>query len=234
MQPFHVRLAIFVLLCLTFLACGGGGGGGGGGGVSVNLQPSSATVGRNGQVAFTATVSNATDRSVTWSATGGTISPTGSNSATYTAPNSDGAFTVTATSTEDPTKSDSSTVTVVVGVATVTGRVIRSTTSTGIAGVIVEFRDNTGAAVQTATTNSSGNFSSAVPLTAVRFHIQNSSIPAGFYKQYNYNSLRYATTIATCSAPLPALSEGANTPLLTDLVIAPTTTPPPPPPNGCQ
>jgi len=233
MRSIEVRLTVFVLLCLTFLACGGGGGGGGGGGLSVNLQPASATVGRNGQVNFTATVSNASNPDVTWSASTGSITPTGVGTATYTAPNAAATATVTATSVEDNTKSDSSTVTVVVGVATVTGKVVRSGSSLGLANVIIEFRDAGGATVATVTTNGSGNFSAGVPTTATRFHVRNSTVPSGYYKQYTYDGLRYTTLETTCSAPLPSLSEGTSTALASEIAFSPTSNPPPPPPNGC-
>jgi hypothetical protein len=233
MSWLQVRLLLLALLGLCFLACGGGGGGGGGGGIQVDLQPSSATVGRNGQVNFVATVQNSADQNVSWTASAGSIAPTGPNTATYTAPNSAATATVTATSVADPTRADSSTVNVVAGVATVTGRVVQQNSSFGIGGIVVEFRDSSGATVATATTNSSGNFSAAVPTSAVRFHLRNSSIPFSYYKQFTYNSLRYATTISTCSAPLPSLSEGGNFPLATTIALPPSSGPPPPPPNGC-
>ncbi len=231
MRLLQARIVVLVLLAVCFLAYSGGRGGAGG--VSVNLSPSSTTVGRNGQVNFVATVSNATNQNVTWAISAGSINPTGVGTATFTAPNAAASVSVTATSVEDPSKSDSSTVTVVVGVATVTGRILRSGSSLGLANIVVEFRDNTGATVATATSNSSGNFSAAVPTAAVRFHLRNSTMPAGYYKQFNYDSMRYATTIATCSAPLPALTEGQSSALNTNITVAPTSQPPPPPPNGC-
>lgn len=225
---------MLLAFCLVFLACGGGGGGGGGGeSVSVSLSPGSSTVGLNGQVLFVATVSNSTNPAVTWSSTSGTITPTGDRTATFTAPNFETQATVTAASVADPTKTDSSVVTVQQGVATVTGQVLRQSSSLGLSGVVVEFRDNTGTVLATATTNSFGNFSAAVPVAAVRFHLQNATVPVGYYKQFNYDGMRFATTITTCSAPLPALTEGVTTPLATTITVPATTGPPPPPPNGC-
>jgi uncharacterized protein YjdB len=77
--------------------------------VAVTVLPSSATVVAGAQQQFSATVFNATNTSVTWIATGGTISSTGA----YTAGGTPGTFSVTATSVQDPTKSNSATVTVV-------------------------------------------------------------------------------------------------------------------------
>src|SRR5215472_15345935 len=53
---------------------------------------------------ITASVANSSNTAVTWSADGGTLSGTG-NTITYTAPATEGTYTVTATSQADPTKS---------------------------------------------------------------------------------------------------------------------------------
>lgn len=100
----------------------GGVGGGTGGGkteapgqvgkiLSVSISPTTAEVLVNGTQAFTATVTNATNTSVTWSATCGTFGGTGSP-VTWTAPATAGSCTVTATSVADGTKSAAATVTV--------------------------------------------------------------------------------------------------------------------------
>src|SRR6185295_18666562 len=81
---------------------------GSGPGVQVTISPTSASVATGATKQFTATVANATDTGVTWTATGGTISSSG----LYTAGTTPGTFSVTATSMLDPTKSASSTVTV--------------------------------------------------------------------------------------------------------------------------
>jgi hypothetical protein len=57
---------------------------------------------------FTATVTGATDPTVTWTTSAGTIDQAGN----YTAPQTLGSYTVTATSNEDPTSLDTATVTV--------------------------------------------------------------------------------------------------------------------------
>jgi hypothetical protein len=92
--------------------------------VSVDVQPATASVQTGATQHFTATVSNATDTTVTWSVSGtgcagaacGTINASGD----YTAPGavpSPATVTVTATSVEDPTKSDTATVTITAPVA---------------------------------------------------------------------------------------------------------------------
>ena len=76
--------------------------------VSVSISPASAAIFTSGTQQFTATVTNATNTAVTWSATGGTISSSG----LYTAGTTAGSFTVTATSVQDSTKSATAAITI--------------------------------------------------------------------------------------------------------------------------
>lgn len=85
--------------------------------VEVAVAPNSATFAAGEIRQFTASVQNANDPSVTWSASGGTITAGG----LYTAGTAPGTYAVTATSVEDPSKSASATV-VIVGGGTIFGR----------------------------------------------------------------------------------------------------------------
>lgn len=76
--------------------------------VTVTIDPTSASLFTGGTQQFTANVSNASNTSVTWTASGGVVSSTGF----YTAPATAGTYTVTARSDQDTTKSASATVTV--------------------------------------------------------------------------------------------------------------------------
>ncbi len=76
--------------------------------VSVSVSPTSTSLFTGGTQQFSATVSNAANTAVTWTATGGTISSSGF----YTAGSTAGSFSVTATSVQDTTKSASATVTI--------------------------------------------------------------------------------------------------------------------------
>lgn len=76
--------------------------------VSVSISPANATIQTGTSQQFTATVSGSSNSSVTWSATGGTVSTAG----LYTAPSATGTYTVTAKSVADTTKTASATVTV--------------------------------------------------------------------------------------------------------------------------
>ena len=76
--------------------------------VSISLTPSTSTIVAGGSVQFSATVSGSSNSAVTWSVTGGSISPSG----LFTAPSTAGTYTVKATSAADSTKSATSSVTV--------------------------------------------------------------------------------------------------------------------------
>ena len=76
--------------------------------VKVAIRPQSVNLAPAGSQQFTATLTHATDTTVTWTATGGAIDPQGF----YIAGNTPGTFSVTATSVEQPTKSASATVTI--------------------------------------------------------------------------------------------------------------------------
>ncbi|MFQ3587717.1 MAG: hypothetical protein SNJ74_01185 [Fimbriimonadaceae bacterium] len=232
-----VPISVFALLALVLAACGGGGGGGGTStpAVTVTVQPTDVTVGPGSVVTYLATVANGTLNSVTWSSTGGSIVPTGATTASFTAPTTAGTYVVTATSTDDPTRSVSHSVTVATGATTanVTGRVVRSASTVGIANVVVRFYTSTGAQVGQATTNATGNFSAVLPTTATRFHVIDSAALAGFYRQYSFNSQSYSILIPDCRAPLPALTVGSSVSLPTTISLLPNSGPPPPPPSGC-
>jgi hypothetical protein len=77
-------------------------------GVSVTINPSSASVQTGSPQQFSATVTGTTNTSVSWTATGGTISTSG----LYTAGNTAGSYSVTATSVADISKYATASVTV--------------------------------------------------------------------------------------------------------------------------
>ena len=112
----RLRDLVPMVVLMAVFGCGGGGGGGGGNPVSVSVSPPSANLTPGGTQQFTATVTNAANTAVTWSVdsqNGGTITQAG----LYTAPGAAGTYTVRATSVQDPTKSDTSSVTVAANVA---------------------------------------------------------------------------------------------------------------------
>jgi hypothetical protein len=76
---------------------------------SVTISPLTPTIFTGGALQFNATVTGMANTSVTWTATGGSISTSG----LYTAGNAAGTFSVTATSVQDTTKSASTSVSVV-------------------------------------------------------------------------------------------------------------------------
>jgi len=74
----------------------------------VTISPTSTTIFAGGTQQFTATVANASNTAVTWTATGGTISSAG----LFTAGATTGSFSATATSVQDSTKSATAAITI--------------------------------------------------------------------------------------------------------------------------
>jgi hypothetical protein len=81
------------------------------GDLRIAVSPENASVASGGTVVYSAQVQHGSAL-VTWTATGGTITPGPSATATYTAGTTPGLFSVTATSTDDPTQSQTVAVTV--------------------------------------------------------------------------------------------------------------------------
>lgn len=100
-KGFTIRLAAVVLGLAIIFGCGGGGGGGtsggGGGGTNngVNLTPNNASLAFGQTLNITGTVPGQSNQVIQWSTTGGTITPTGASSATFTAPGTAGTYVVT-------------------------------------------------------------------------------------------------------------------------------------------
>ncbi|MCC6244869.1 MAG: hypothetical protein IT353_18625 [Gemmatimonadaceae bacterium] len=105
------RLTSVVLLMSLAAGCGGGDSVAPAP-VAVTITPTTATVNAGGTQDFSATVANATNSSINWTTTGGTLSATTGASVTFTAPLTGGPFTITATSAADATKSAAATVSV--------------------------------------------------------------------------------------------------------------------------
>ncbi len=205
--------------------------------IGISISPATASVGANGTLNFTATVTGAGNTAVTWTANRGTITSTSSTRALYTAPASTGFATVTATSVADVSRRATANLTITASTgnnARVNGRVVNSESSVGIAGVSVVFYNSGGLAVAQIVTGANGTFSATVPTTARRFHLDKTTIPTGFYGAFEFDAKRYSALIGSCSAPLPTLTSGANVTLATNIEVPPTSGPPPPPPNGCQ
>ncbi len=95
---------------------------------SITISPSTATIDTAGTQQFTATVlpSNATSSSVTWSATGGTISNSGLFSSTTA-----GTFTITALSNDSSGVSGTASITVTEHVASESGTVVTNPVQNG-------------------------------------------------------------------------------------------------------
>ncbi|WPB80765.1 hypothetical protein KYC5002_16715 [Archangium violaceum] len=99
---------VLMLPLLALLGCDPGGGGGNSPQVTVAVDPAAVTLPMAGTQRFTATVTGASDTSVTWTATGGEITQAGG----FTAPRQEGTYRVRATSVADTARYAESVVTV--------------------------------------------------------------------------------------------------------------------------
>ena len=123
--------------------------------------------------------------------------------------------------------------------ALVTG-VIRDSNNFASSRVTIVFYTISGAEVGRASSAFNGNFRASVPTSAKRFNIDPASLDPSFYFQsFSFLSKRYTTLeTATCSAPLPALTNGTTTNIGGITIDAAKTNgvsnPPPPPPDGCS
>jgi RHS repeat-associated protein len=81
--------------------------------VAVSINPGTLSLAPGGSGSLTATVMGTSNTHVRWTCSGGSLSSSGANPVTYTAP-STGTYTVTATSLDDSTKSATATIYVIV------------------------------------------------------------------------------------------------------------------------
>lgn len=110
-----IRLLAAVLLILVGAACGGGGGGGSStppAKIAVSINPAVISLEFASAQSFTAQVNGQVDANVQWSCTGGVLSASSGSSTTFTAGQSEGIFSVTATSGVDATKKATAAVTI--------------------------------------------------------------------------------------------------------------------------
>ncbi len=106
-------------------------------------------------------------------------------------------------------------------------------------GVQIKALNAGGATVGTGFVATDGTIRMSVPTTAVRFTTNFSIVDPGpsFYyvRQFAYAGKDYSTIISSCTAPLPALTNGVASNLATTVVFYRSTSGfPPPPPDGCQ
>jgi hypothetical protein len=128
-------------------------------------------------------------------------------------------------------KSYSATFTSVASSAKVAGQ-INDTNGNPVYAVPIQFYSGT-TLVGAAVTGPGGSFIGEVPATANGF-VANFASVGGYYNEYVYSRLNYAPTVNTCRSPLPALTTGSVTSLLTPIVVyVYDTNNPPPAPTGC-
>lgn len=165
----------------------------------------------------------------TWSMTG---TPGGnlSSNGTFVANSAPTGFFGSATSSYDG-MSYTTSIRVVSPEAILTGRG-RLINGSPTPNIQIQALNASGTVVATGLVGADGSIRMSAPTTAVKF---TTAFPGTYYvKQFAYNGKDYATTIAGCTASLPALTLGVSTSLSTDIVFYSSyDTSPPPPPDGC-
>jgi hypothetical protein len=121
--------------------------------------------------------------------------------------------------------------------ALVTG-VIQDSNGASAYHVAIVFYNSSGVEVSRALSQFDGTFRASMPTTAVVFNLDSQSVTTTkYFRSFKFGGKRYTTLEQTCSAPLPALTNGTTTSIGTLVIDAAFTggipNPPPPPPDGC-
>ena len=188
--------------------------------VSVSCTPTSVQTGQTSQCSATVTGTGSYSSAVAWSAVSGTISSSGSYIAPATVPTS-GSDTITAKSTQDSTKSGTSSITVTAVPVTVTSVSVIASPNT-----ITTAQTSTCAATVLGT----GAFSSAVTWTATGGTITSAGVftPSGVGNakciansaQAGYTGVSGSATITVNAAPLPDITSVTPNTIYADAEIA--------------
>lgn len=181
--------------------------------VAVTIAPTSGNVSQGGTLAFTATVTGAANKSVTWSvqeAGGGSVDGAGH----YTAPNTNGTYHLVATSVADATRNASVPITVVQGVAVG----VTPATITLDQGATNDFTAQVTGSTNTAVTwtvqeTAGGTVTSAgkytAPATAGTYHVKATSVADTSMNGIATITVR-AVAIQMTQTPSAALNQGAT------------------------
>jgi hypothetical protein len=169
-----------------------------------------------------------------WTSTGtigGTLSTNGSFVANDTPPGSSGTVKITYDG------SNYSLLTRVVQPEAILKGKGRLTDGRPTAKITIQALNSSGNVVAFGNVAADGTIRMSVPTNATRITADFSGVDPGatFYvRQFFYNTKDYSTLISGCTAPLPALTNGVTTNLLSDIVFYQNSGgPPPPPPSGC-
>lgn len=254
MKVWLAVIGIFILVLTAGSGCGGGSGGSdGSGGTNGNVWRYALEATLNGNmidptniqqgetVQFVIAGYTTTNQRIVQTVSSWSTDPTGDSEGTLSANGSYASFASGAQFTVTGTVSGAGRTGIArvrpPGQALVTGRVVDGYGNM-LYGVEIDFYAPGNNLVGTAIAQGNGTFRASVPQTATLFEIKKSSIPVGYYKEYLYHSKWYLPSPSNCMAPLPALTNGQTTALLTDITIQPTSVNgsslPPPPPPLCQ
>ena len=119
--------------------------------------------------------------------------------------------------------------------ARVVGRIVNDS-GVGATRAQINFYNNAGTLVSSAFTGSNGSFGAAVPVSAKTFLVDMSERVGAYYNQFGFGAHDYNPS-CTNRAPLPALTAGASTTLVSsgggsiEVMRIVSGSPPPPPPD---
>ncbi len=116
----------------------------------------------------------------------------------------------------------------------VSGRLLGNNTSTGVAGIQLEFVDNAGNVVGAALSDSTGRFTGTVLNSARFLRLKPATVPAAYFAAIKYQTIDYAVTGNSCLLPLPTIVNGLTATFPASIYIPRQADGPPPPPTGCS
>ncbi|MER3496777.1 MAG: hypothetical protein C4320_08445 [Armatimonadota bacterium] len=121
--------------------------------------------------------------------------------------------------------------------AIVTGR-IRSVNGLPASRIIIRAYNSSGVEVGSGASATDGTFRLSLPTSAVRFSLDFSAVDPNarsYVRQFSFSGMDYSTQVVGCTARLPALTNGVQTTLSSDVVVyLLNVNAPPPPPDGCN
>lgn len=145
-----------------------------------------------------------------------------------------GGSSTDSTSTSTATNS-TSTSTATTGITQGIQGYVRDVSSNPVSNARVIFFNSNGNKIKEVRTLSNGHFEAQLDTTAKRFTLDFADISnsQNYFHQFSYGDFEYLENDTSCTAKLPAFSDGQVKTLPTDLVITQLWFGPPSPPDGC-
>lgn len=169
---------------------------------SLTVAPGAAYLTAGTTRAFTAAVEGLTSKTVSWTATGGTVATTGANSMTYTAPSAPGEYTITATAAQNPGVRATARVVVLAAgpTGTASGRVYAGATGAAVPNATLRFTQASGLTLPTVRAGGDGTWRAG----AVPPGVYTVRIDAPGYRSTTVRALRVDGDVTVPAIPLTA------------------------------